>query len=116
MIGDSASAFKYFMGVIIITIQLYMHCFAQNYLEIAVNNRKNFARVNIIFSKTHSNALHFQKSEVNFGLYSSDWTAMDLRFKKTLLLAMNMNSAHKRAMKVTPESIVNMEMFTQVRD
>jgi len=39
---------------------------------------------------------------------------MDLKFKKTLLLAMTMNSAHKRVMKVSPNSIVNLEMFSRV--
>lgn len=39
---------------------------------------------------------------------------MELKFKKTLLLAMRMNSAHKRIIKMSPNSIVNMEMFTKV--
>jgi len=57
---------------------------------------------------------YWQKAKVNFGLYSSNWTAMDLKYKKTLLFAMNMNSAHRRVMKVTPKSIVNLEMFSNV--
>ena len=51
---------------------------------------------------------------LNFGLYSSNWTAMDLKFKKTLLLAMNTNSAHRRVLKITPKSILNLEMFSNV--
>lgn len=51
---------------------------------------------------------------MNFGLYGSNWTEMDLKFKKTLLMAMIMNSSHKRVMKVSPNSIVNLEMFTGV--
>lgn len=39
---------------------------------------------------------------------------MDLKFKKTMLLAMYMNSAHKRVLKVTPNLIINLEMFTKV--
>lgn len=39
---------------------------------------------------------------------------MDLKFKKTVLIAMVMNSAHRRVMKVSPNSIVNLEMFTGV--
>lgn len=51
---------------------------------------------------------------INFGLYGSNWTEMDLKFKKTLLLIMSMNSAHRRMMKVSPKSVVNMEMFARV--
>lgn len=51
---------------------------------------------------------------VNLGLFSSNWTEMDLRFKKTMLLAMIMNSCHKRIMKMTPTSIINLEMFGRV--
>jgi len=39
---------------------------------------------------------------------------MDLKFKKTMLLAMKMNSSHKRAMKVSPNSAVGLEMFARV--
>lgn len=39
---------------------------------------------------------------------------MDLKFKKTLLLAMKMNSSHKRVMKVSPKSSVGLEMFARV--
>lgn len=58
----------------------------------------------------------FQKSEVNFGLYSSNWTEMDLKFKKTLLLTMQMNAAHRRVIKISPLYVVNLEMFSQVSD
>lgn len=55
-----------------------------------------------------------QKSVLNFGLYNSNWTEMDLKFKKTMLLAMKMNSSHKRVMKVSPNSAVGLEMFARV--
>jgi len=59
--------------------------------------------------------LYRQKSEVNFGLYSSSWTETNIRFKKSLLLTMQMNAAHKRTIKITPLCVVNMEMFAKVR-
>lgn len=39
---------------------------------------------------------------------------MDLKFKKTMLLAMSINSAHTRVMKVAPSYIINLEMFSRV--
>lgn len=40
---------------------------------------------------------------------------MDLKFQKTMLIAMAMNSAHKRIMKISPNLIIHLEMFTEVR-
>jgi len=51
---------------------------------------------------------------MNFALYSSDWTQMEMKFKKLLLLAMEMNDAHKLDMKLTAELIINLELFTKV--
>lgn len=39
---------------------------------------------------------------------------MGLKFQKTLLLAMNMNSSHMKNMKVAPSYFVNLEMFSKV--
>ncbi|XP_029342650.1 odorant receptor 46a-like [Acyrthosiphon pisum] len=85
----SAPILKFVCGLASLTIELYIYCYGFNHIEDG-------------------------KSTVNFGLYSSNWTEMDLKFKKTLLLAMTLNSAHKRVMKVSPNSIVNLEMFTGV--
>ncbi|XP_050442504.1 odorant receptor 2a-like [Adelges cooleyi] len=52
-----------------------------------------------------------KKDGVNFGLYSCDWTAMDIRFKKLLLLAMAMNNANQLKCKATPKKVVNLELF-----
>ncbi|XP_025196562.1 odorant receptor 22c-like [Melanaphis sacchari] len=85
----SAPILKFFCGLASLTLELYIYCYGFNHIENG-------------------------KSTVNFGLYSSNWTEMDLKYKKTLLLAMTMNSAHKRVMKVSPNSIVNLEMFSRV--
>ncbi|XP_060863396.1 uncharacterized protein LOC132939967 [Metopolophium dirhodum] len=85
----SAPILKFVCGLVSLTIELYIYCYGFNHIEDG-------------------------KSTVNFGLYSSNWTEMDLKFKKTLLMAMTMNSAHRRVMKVSPNSIVNLEMFTGV--
>ncbi|XP_050054942.1 odorant receptor 46a-like [Aphis gossypii] len=90
--GDSIvspAIFKLVCALISLTIELYIYCYGFNHIEDG-------------------------RSTVNFGLYSSNWTDKDLQFKKTLLLAMTINSAHKLKMKVSPNSIVNLEMFTRV--
>nr|UMT69233.1 odorant receptor 42 [Myzus persicae] len=55
-----------------------------------------------------------QKNVMNFALYSCDWTHMEIKFKKLLLLAMEMHDAYKVDMKLTAEMIVNLELFTSV--
>ncbi|XP_022167615.1 uncharacterized protein LOC111031819 [Myzus persicae] len=85
----SAPFFKFVCGLISLTIELFIFCYGFNHIETA-------------------------KSILNFGLYNSNWTEMDLTFKKTMLLAMKMNSSHKRAMKVSPNSAVGLEMFARV--
>ncbi|XP_025420356.1 odorant receptor 46a-like [Sipha flava] len=80
---------KFFSGMASLTIELYIYCYAFNHIET-------------------------KKNVVNFGLYSSNWTAMSIKFKRTLLATMKMNAAHQRLMKITPISIVNLEMFSKV--
>ncbi|CAI6344517.1 unnamed protein product [Macrosiphum euphorbiae] len=58
--------------------------------------------------------LNHQKNVMNFALYSSDWTQMEIKFKKLLLLAMKMHDANKLDMKLTAELIINLELFTRV--
>jgi len=52
---------------------------------------------------------------MNFALYSSNWTQMEIQFKKLLLLAMQMHDANKLNIKLTAELIINLELFTKVR-
>ncbi|XP_016657950.2 odorant receptor 2a-like [Acyrthosiphon pisum] len=85
----SAAFLKFICGLISLTIELFIFCYGFNHIETA-------------------------KSVLNFGIYSSNWTEMDLTFKKTMLLTMKMNSSHKRAMKVSPNSAVGLEMFARV--
>ncbi|XP_029342460.1 uncharacterized protein LOC107882864 [Acyrthosiphon pisum] len=58
--------------------------------------------------------LSHQKNVMNFALYSSDWTQMEIKFKKLLLLAMQMHDANKLDMKLTDKLVINLELFTRV--
>lgn len=49
-----------------------------------------------------------------FGIYSCNWTGMNLKFKKLLLLTMRMNSAHRLITKITPTKIINLNFFANV--
>lgn len=55
-----------------------------------------------------------QKESVNFGIYSCDWTKMDIKFKKLLLLTMKLNNADKLKIKATPNKVVNLQLFSSV--
>lgn len=55
-----------------------------------------------------------QRQSVNTGIYSCDWVKMDVRFKKLLLLTMQMNNANNLVIKASPKKIVNIQLFTNV--
>ncbi|CAH1724407.1 unnamed protein product [Aphis gossypii] len=55
--------------------------------------------------------LHKQKDSVIFALYSSNWTKMDMKCKKLILLTMRMNNANYKKLKFTRTKVVNLEMF-----
>lgn len=57
----------------------------------------------------------FQQDTMNFALYSSNWTAMSVNYKKMLLFTMRMNDAEKLKLKISLRKIVNLEMFASVR-
>lgn len=52
---------------------------------------------------------------MNFALYCSDWTKMNIKYKKMLLFTMRMNNAEKLKLKISLNRIVNLEMFASVR-
>lgn len=53
---------------------------------------------------------------VNFGIYSCDWTMMNLKFKKIVLLAMQMNNATQLILRVSPKKIIDLQLFTNVNN
>ncbi|XP_022169093.1 odorant receptor 46a-like, partial [Myzus persicae] len=55
--------------------------------------------------------IHKQKDSIVFALYSSNWTEMDMKCKKLILLAMKLNNANYKKLKFTRTKIVNLEMF-----
>eukprot|EP00102_Acyrthosiphon_pisum_P024466 XP_016661676.1 PREDICTED: odorant receptor 33b-like isoform X2 [Acyrthosiphon pisum] len=73
-------------GIPFCTFQMYMSCFVFNTLNI-------------------------KKDSITFALYSSNWTEMDMKFKKLILLTMRMNDAHQQKLQYTKTKIINMEIF-----
>lgn len=63
-----------------------------------------------MFIKTH----FFQKESVIFGLYNCDWTSMDIKIKKRLLLIMQMNGTNNININVTPTKVIGLSMLTSV--
>ncbi|XP_022183683.1 uncharacterized protein LOC111043137 isoform X2 [Myzus persicae] len=57
--------------------------------------------------------LHNEKDSIIFGLYSCNWTEMDMKCKKLILLTMRMNNAHQPKLQYTRTRIINMEIFYQ---
>ncbi|XP_060858694.1 uncharacterized protein LOC132936046 [Metopolophium dirhodum] len=55
--------------------------------------------------------IHNQKDSIIFALYSSNWTDMDMKCKKLILLMMKLNNANHKKLKFTRTKIVNLEMF-----
>jgi hypothetical protein len=51
----------------------------------------------------------------HFGMYScKNWTSMNLRWKKILLLSMQLKNANEFMIKLTPRKIVNLQLFNSV--
>ncbi|KAF0761946.1 odorant receptor 67a [Aphis craccivora] len=73
----------------VVGIQLYMYCsLLQN-----VNERRE---------------------NINFGLYSCDWTWLDIEIKKLILLAMRINNSNNLKMNVTFTKFIDLPMFASI--
>ncbi|XP_060881539.1 uncharacterized protein LOC132953015 [Metopolophium dirhodum] len=55
-----------------------------------------------------------KKEDVNFGLYSCNWTGMDIKFKQLLLMSMKMNNANRLKLKASPDITINRPFFANV--
>ncbi|XP_050439259.1 uncharacterized protein LOC126844863 [Adelges cooleyi] len=86
---DFAKLLQFIVCFILYAIQLFMY----TYMLDSINEKRDC---------------------INFGLYSSDWTSMDIRFKKLLLLAMQVNSATSTEIQATPNKLMNLELFLSV--
>lgn len=47
-------------------------------------------------------------------MYTSNWTEMNLKTKKLLLLSMQMENANKSMIKISSKKIVNLQLFANV--
>jgi len=56
-----------------------------------------------------------QRESVNLGIYSCDWTMINLKFKKLILLTMQINDANRKTMTFSTNKIVNLHLFAHVR-
>ncbi|KAE9539565.1 hypothetical protein AGLY_004817 [Aphis glycines] len=75
--------------LLVVGIQLYMYCsLLQN-----VNERRE---------------------NINFGLYSCDWTRLDIEIKKLILLAMRMNNSNNLKINVTFTKFIDLPMFASI--
>lgn len=55
-----------------------------------------------------------QREDVNYRIYCCDWTAMNLRYKKLMILTMRMNDAIKMTIRATPVKTINLQLFVSV--
>ncbi|XP_025204161.1 odorant receptor 67a [Melanaphis sacchari] len=58
--------------------------------------------------------INSKKEDVNFGLYSCNWTGMDIKFKRLLLMSMKMNNTNRLKLKATPDVTINRPFFANV--
>ncbi|XP_060868354.1 uncharacterized protein LOC132943398 [Metopolophium dirhodum] len=56
-------------------------------------------------------SVHNQKDSIVYALYSSNWTEMDMKCKKLILLTMKLNNANQKTLRYTRTRVVNLEMF-----
>ncbi|XP_025207395.1 uncharacterized protein LOC112603161 [Melanaphis sacchari] len=81
--------FKIGFGIFYLCLQLFLYCHLFDYINL-------------------------KKESVNLGIYSCNWTKMDLTFKKILLLTMRINDANQIKMKASEKKIVNLQLFSYV--
>ncbi|VVC31899.1 Olfactory receptor, insect [Cinara cedri] len=58
--------------------------------------------------------LFVERESTNFAIYSCNWTEMDVKFQKLLLLAMCMNNANKLLIRASPKKTINLQFFSSV--
>lgn len=51
---------------------------------------------------------------MSFAMYSSNWTQMDMKFKRLFLLAMKMQNANGLNMKITNKLTIDLELCARV--
>lgn len=71
-----------------------------------MNYKLNYFFFNFVFT---------QSDLIVLGLYSSNWTDMNIKSKKLILCSMLMNNAYQQKLKFTSSKVVNLAMFTHVR-
>ncbi|CAH1736831.1 unnamed protein product [Aphis gossypii] len=59
-------------------------------------------------------SIYIQRESVNFNIYCCNWTKMNLKFKKLLLLTMQMNDANRMGIKASPKKIINLQLFASI--
>ncbi|CAH1736833.1 unnamed protein product [Aphis gossypii] len=59
-------------------------------------------------------SINIKRESVNYSIYSCNWTKMDLKFKKLLLLTMQMNDANRMVIKASPRKIINLQLFASI--
>lgn len=102
-------------SIIYASFKLYIYCYLFNNINIAVRAWL-FYPVSLI--NIHNNTIFFfiftQKASVTFGIYSCNWTMMDIKFKKLVQYAMQMNDATQSVIKATPKKIIDLQLFANV--
>ncbi|XP_050544536.1 uncharacterized protein LOC126907358 [Daktulosphaira vitifoliae] len=82
----SVNSLKLISSTLILSINLFIMCYFYSYLENQIN-------------------------EVQFALYNIDWTEKSIQFQKMLLLVMSLNNTNKLKMDITPQKLLNLEVF-----
>ncbi|VVC40829.1 Olfactory receptor, insect [Cinara cedri] len=112
MIGDA-------LGLITMPYLIVM-CYVQNGSSIYSSSLLTFLwTVLVVGIQSYLICSLFQlinekKEAVNFGIYSCDWTLLDIKIKKLILLVMQINSSNNLKMNVTPTTFIDLPMFATI--
>jgi len=58
--------------------------------------------------------ISFQNDSINDALYNCNWTGMSIKFKKLLLLTMQINNANNFKLNISTNIIINLQLYTNV--
>lgn len=100
-------------SIVLASSQLYMCCYLFGEMNIKVENIINLL---YCFDQFFTNVFFFpvQRELVNLGIYSCNWTEMNLQFKKLLLFSMRMNNANRLMLKASPKRVINLQFYANV--
>lgn len=105
---------KLLITSLFLCVELFFYCYFLEKINEKVIYYCTIFVIHIAFCLCLLNVMFLQKESVKFGIYSCNWTVMDLKFKKLVLLALTLHDCMSLQIKITPLKVINLRFFSSV--